>query len=168
MGPANQACCFFGVGHSVPATNMVYIYSELTDHYICYAFNINVDKMGAANVMRILYVITIFYHAQLSTEERLYLHAARLGDYALLREILDLDETTPGDLRRINVNCLDYMGRNALHLAVDSESVECIELLLDTINWECQEEVSGSQRGVKWFAHQLAPTCRTNNYILIR
>lgn len=78
----------------------------------------------------------------MTTEERLYLHAARLGDYALLREMLDLTElASPRDQRRLNVNSVDYMGRNALHLAVDSESVECIELLLDTINWECQEEV---------------------------
>jgi hypothetical protein len=78
---------------------------------------------------------------QLSTEERLYLHAARLGDHAQLRELLNLDEANSGEIRRINVNSLDYMGRNALHLAVDAESVECIELLLSMINWECQEEV---------------------------
>lgn len=79
----------------------------------------------------------------MTTEERLYLHAARLGDYALVKEIIESDyEANYGEQSRINVNCLDYMGRNALHLAVDSESVECIELLLDTIDWECQEEVS--------------------------
>ena len=32
------------------------------------------------------------------------------------------------------------MGRNALHLAVDSESMECIELLLDKQSFECIEE----------------------------
>jgi len=32
------------------------------------------------------------------------------------------------------------MGRSALHLAVDSESMETIELLLDRINFECIEE----------------------------
>ena len=84
---------------------------------------------------------------QLSTEERLYLHAARVGDYGLVREILDCadhhghqsgDQFTAG----INVNCIDYMGRNALHLAVDSENIECVELLLDRLSWECQEEVN--------------------------
>jgi ankyrin repeat protein len=40
----------------------------------------------------------------------------------------------------LNVNCLDYMGRSALHLAVDSESMEAVELLLDRVNYECVEE----------------------------
>ena len=81
---------------------------------------------------------------QLTTEERLYLHAARMGDYGLLREILESAElclTMSGEVSGININCVDYMGRNALHLAVDSENAECIELLLDRLNWECQEEV---------------------------
>lgn len=89
----------------------------------------------------------------MSTEERLYLHAARVGDYGLVREILDcaadwqsqwtsVDQLAAG----INVNCIDYMGRNALHLAVDSENIECIELLLDRLSWECQEEVHNLPR----------------------
>jgi len=32
------------------------------------------------------------------------------------------------------------MGRSALHLAVDSESMETVELLLDRVNFECIEE----------------------------
>jgi len=78
----------------------------------------------------------------LTTEERLYLHAARVGNYSLVRDILescDQRQSTSGG--GINVNCIDYMGRNALHLAVDSENVECIELLLDRLSYECQEEV---------------------------
>jgi len=96
----------------------------------------------------------------LTTEERLYLHAARVGDYGLVREILDCADhwqsqqsTSSADLQHqqqpadgINVNCIDYMGRNALHLAVDSENVECIELLLDRLSWECQEEVVETRR----------------------
>ncbi|KAK2166717.1 hypothetical protein LSH36_36g02035, partial [Paralvinella palmiformis] len=31
----------------------------------------------------------------------------------------------------LNPNCVDYMGRNALHLAIDSESVEAIEILME-------------------------------------
>jgi len=81
---------------------------------------------------------------QLTTEERLYLHAARVGDYGLVREILesaDLCHATSGEQHGINVNCIDYMGRNALHLAVDSENSDCIKLLLDRLSCECQEEV---------------------------
>ena len=76
----------------------------------------------------------------------MYLHAARVGDYGLLRDILECADQWHGSLAfsdhsGININCTDYMGRNALHLAVDSENVECIELLLDRLSWECHEEV---------------------------
>ena len=88
---------------------------------------------------------------QLTTEERLYLHAARVGDYGLLREIHDCAahqwQSTSSDQAglqpaAINVNCTDYMGRNALHLAVDSENIDCIELLLDRLSSQCHEEVN--------------------------
>ena len=46
----------------------------------------------------------------------------------------------PAKLPRLNVNCLDYMGRSALHLAVDSESTETVELLLEKMDFECTEE----------------------------
>jgi hypothetical protein len=67
----------------------------------------------------------------------LYLHAARLGDNVLLREIIDQQET---DALRFNVNCVDYMGRNALHLAVDSENLETVEIIMDQVAWECMSE----------------------------
>ncbi|TPP64826.1 Transient receptor potential channel [Fasciola gigantica] len=44
------------------------------------------------------------------------------------------------DSPEFNVNCVDYMGRNALHLAVDSENTEAMEMLLDKLNFECIEE----------------------------
>ena len=71
---------------------------------------------------------------QLSDEERVYLNAAALGDVPIIRQSLEENDST------LNVNCVDYMGRSALHLAVDSESLEAIELLLDRINFECIEE----------------------------
>jgi len=64
-----------------------------------------------------------------------YLNAAALGDVPIIRQ--SLEETNEISL---NVNCVDYMGRSALHLAVDSESMEAVELLLDRINFECIEE----------------------------
>lgn len=39
-----------------------------------------------------------------------------------------------------NVNCVDYMGRSALHLAIDSEKLDVIEILLDNVNFNCIEE----------------------------
>ena len=40
----------------------------------------------------------------------------------------------------LNVNCLDYMGRSALHLAIDSEKLDVIEVLLDNLSFNCIEE----------------------------
>lgn len=73
---------------------------------------------------------------KLTDEERVYLNAAALGDVPIVRQ--SLGETTSNDT--LNVNCVDYMGRSALHLAVDSESMETVELLLDRVNFECIEE----------------------------
>ena len=77
------------------------------------------------------YVLVVI---QLSDEERVYLNAAALGDVPIIRQSLEENDST------LNVNCVDYMGRSGLHLAVDSESLEAIELLLDRINFECIEE----------------------------
>ena len=74
---------------------------------------------------------------KLTDEERVYLNAAALGDVPIVRQSLG-DTTSNNDT--LNVNCVDYMGRSALHLAVDSESMETVELLLDRVNFECFEE----------------------------
>jgi len=71
---------------------------------------------------------------QLSDEEHVYLTAAVQGDVPIIRQSLDEAEAS------LNINCVDYMGRSALHLAVDSENIEAIELLLEKINFECVEE----------------------------
>ena len=76
------------------------------------------------------------YILQLSAEERLYLHAARMGDMILLNEVT---ESTEG-ISKLNWNCVDYMGRNALHLAVDSENIDMIETLIEKVTFECIEE----------------------------
>ena len=73
---------------------------------------------------------------QLSTEERLLLHAARLGDIGIIRDLLEDEEL----YAKININCMDYMGRNALFLAVDSDNLAAIEILMEKVNWDCIEE----------------------------
>lgn len=72
---------------------------------------------------------------QLTDEERVYLNAAALGDVGIVRQ--SIEDSTDGTL---NNNCLDYMGRNALHLAIDSEKIDVIEILADTLNFNCIEE----------------------------
>jgi len=72
---------------------------------------------------------------QLTDEERVYLNAAAMGDVPIIRQSLEEENDVV-----LNVNCVDYMGRSALHLAVDSENLEAIELLLDRMNFKCIEE----------------------------
>jgi len=73
--------------------------------------------------------------AQLTDEEHVYLTAAAQGDVPIIRQSLE-DDPDPS----LNINCVDYMGRSALHLAVDSESIETVELLLEKLSFENIEE----------------------------
>ncbi|XP_025087997.1 short transient receptor potential channel 3-like isoform X2 [Pomacea canaliculata] len=72
---------------------------------------------------------------QLTDEERVFLNAAYLGDVGIVRQ--SLEESAESSL---SVNCVDYMGRNALHLAIDSEKLDIIEILLDNLSFNCIEE----------------------------
>ena len=58
-----------------------------------------------------------------------------MGDLALVNEILE----KRGE-QHINWNCVDYMGRNSLHLAVDAEKLDLIEALMEQLSFEGMEE----------------------------
>ena len=60
----------------------------------------------------------------------MYLNAAATNDVIFLRGVMAGNDWVPPNF---NYNCVDYMGRSALHLAVDVENIEVIELLLDKI-----------------------------------
>ncbi|BFZ03481.1 hypothetical protein BsWGS_06520 [Bradybaena similaris] len=80
-------------------------------------------------------LFTNFEDVQLTDEERVFLNAAYLGDVGIVRQ--SLEDSAESSL---NVNCVDYMGRNALHLAIDSEKLDVIEILLDNLSFNCIEE----------------------------
>ncbi|XP_023651748.1 short transient receptor potential channel 3 isoform X2 [Paramormyrops kingsleyae] len=61
-----------------------------------------------------------------SWEER-FLEAAEYGNIPVVRKMLE-------ETRAPNVNCVDYMGQNALQLAVGNEHLEVTELLLKCDN----------------------------------
>uniref|UniRef100_A0AAY4E635 Transient receptor ion channel domain-containing protein n=1 Tax=Denticeps clupeoides TaxID=299321 RepID=A0AAY4E635_9TELE len=61
-----------------------------------------------------------------STEER-FLEAAEYGNVPVVRKML-------AELPDLNVSCVDYMGQNALQLAVANEHLEVTELLLKKDN----------------------------------
>ncbi|KAK0137199.1 Short transient receptor potential channel 7 [Merluccius polli] len=59
----------------------------------------------------------------LTAEEERFLDAAEYGNIPVVRKMLD-------DSKTLNYNCVDYMGQNALQLAVGNEHLEVTELLL--------------------------------------
>ncbi|OCT97102.1 hypothetical protein XELAEV_18009325mg [Xenopus laevis] len=63
----------------------------------------------------------------LTPEEERFLDAAEYGNIPVVRKMLEESKT-------LNVNCVDYMGQNALQLAVGNEHLEVTELLLKKDN----------------------------------
>uniref|UniRef100_A0A8I3MK71 Transient receptor potential cation channel subfamily C member 6 n=1 Tax=Canis lupus familiaris TaxID=9615 RepID=A0A8I3MK71_CANLF len=63
----------------------------------------------------------------LSVEEERFLDAAEYGNIPVVRKMLE-------ECLSLNVNCVDYMGQNALQLAVANEHLEITELLLKKEN----------------------------------
>ncbi|XP_077103360.1 short transient receptor potential channel 7b [Siphateles boraxobius] len=61
--------------------------------------------------------------SSLTVEEERFLDAAEYGNIPVVRKMLDESKT-------LNFNCVDYMGQNALQLAVGNEHLEVTELLL--------------------------------------
>ncbi|XP_060935927.1 short transient receptor potential channel 7b isoform X1 [Limanda limanda] len=59
----------------------------------------------------------------LTAEEERFLEAAEYGNIPVVRKMLEESKT-------LNFNCVDYMGQNALQLAVGNEHLEVTELLL--------------------------------------
>jgi ankyrin repeat protein len=64
---------------------------------------------------------------QLSLEEKKFLLAAERGDISTVKYYLD--EANHFD--KFNMNTVDPLGRSALHIAIEYENIEMIELLLN-------------------------------------
>lgn len=65
---------------------------------------------------------------QLSDNEKAYLGSVVANDVIQLRNILeDLENNSIS----FNYDCHDFRGRSALHLAVENENIEIIEMLID-------------------------------------
>ncbi|XP_068174143.1 short transient receptor potential channel 6 [Antennarius striatus] len=63
----------------------------------------------------------------LSMTEELFLDAAEYGNILEVRRLLE-------EVRELNINCVNYMGQNALQLAVANEHLEVTRLLLSQNN----------------------------------
>ncbi|XP_026531286.1 short transient receptor potential channel 4 isoform X4 [Notechis scutatus] len=64
--------------------------------------------------------------SELSPAEKAYLNAVEKGDYASVKQVLEEAEL----YFKININCIDPLGRTALLIAIENENLEFIELLL--------------------------------------
>uniref|UniRef100_A0A4W5N2U8 Transient receptor potential cation channel, subfamily C, member 4a n=1 Tax=Hucho hucho TaxID=62062 RepID=A0A4W5N2U8_9TELE len=64
--------------------------------------------------------------SELSGLEKNFLGAVEKGDYASVKQALEEAEI----YFRININCIDPLGRTALLIAIENENLEIIELLL--------------------------------------
>ncbi|KAL4647755.1 short transient receptor potential channel 4-like [Arapaima gigas] len=63
---------------------------------------------------------------ELSTLEKAYLNAVERGDFASVKQTLEEAEI----YFKININCVDPLGRTALLIAIENENVDIIQLLL--------------------------------------
>ena len=71
--------------------------------------------------------------SELSHSEKAYLNAVEKGDYATVKKALEEAEI----YFKININCIDPLGRTALLIAIENENLELIELLLSFMYmWE--------------------------------
>lgn len=64
--------------------------------------------------------------SELSPLEKTYLGAVEKGDYGSVKQALEEAEI----YFKININCIDPLGRTALLIAIENENLEIIELLL--------------------------------------
>lgn len=64
--------------------------------------------------------------SELSALEKAYLGAVEKGDYSSVKQALEEAEI----YFRININCVDPLGRTALLIAIENENLDIIDLLL--------------------------------------
>lgn len=112
--------------------------------------------------------------SELSALERAYLGAVERGDYGSVKQALEEAEI----YFRININCIDPLGRTALLIAIENENLEIIELLLsynvyvgDALLHAIRKEVVGAvelllnhkkprgEKQVLWIHHHALNRC---------
>ncbi|XP_014208151.1 transient receptor potential-gamma protein [Copidosoma floridanum] len=64
---------------------------------------------------------------RLSLDDKKFLLAVERGDVAGVRKMLELD----AGKTKININCVDPLGRSALLMAIDNENLEMVSLLIE-------------------------------------
>ncbi|XP_036148851.1 transient-receptor-potential-like protein [Monomorium pharaonis] len=70
----------------------------------------------------------LHFPRSLTIEEKKYLLAVERGDMSNVKKLLQL--ANKGKEKQLDVNCVDSLGRSALTLAIESENLEMVELLI--------------------------------------
>ncbi|CAL8094546.1 unnamed protein product [Calicophoron daubneyi] len=74
----------------------------------------------------------LVFNSQLQDKEYVYLNAAEFGEVEVVRELIN----DP----KLDVNCVDYMGRNALLLAIKNENIDLVNTLVGALNFYAIED----------------------------
>ncbi|KAM7542454.1 hypothetical protein Aperf_G00000010997 [Anoplocephala perfoliata] len=74
----------------------------------------------------------LVFKSQLQDKEYVFLNAAEFGEVEVVKELLN-DPT-------LNVDCVDYMGRNAVLLAMKTENIELIDALVGRLSFYAVED----------------------------
>ncbi|VDP74358.1 unnamed protein product [Echinostoma caproni] len=74
----------------------------------------------------------LVFRTQLQDKEYVYLNAAEFGEVEVVKELL----SDP----KLDANCVDYMGRNALLLAIKNEHIDLVDILVGNLNFYAVED----------------------------
>ncbi|KAF8572422.1 hypothetical protein P879_01035 [Paragonimus westermani] len=74
----------------------------------------------------------LVFRTELKDKEYVYLNASEFGEIDVVRELLDDPQ--------LDVNCVDYMGRNALLLAIKNENIDLVDLLVSNLDFYAIED----------------------------
>uniref|UniRef100_A0A8K9VBQ9 Transient receptor potential cation channel, subfamily C, member 4b n=1 Tax=Oncorhynchus mykiss TaxID=8022 RepID=A0A8K9VBQ9_ONCMY len=105
--------------------------------------------------------------SELSVLEKNYLGAVEKGDYASVKQALEEAEI----YFRININCIDPLGRTALLIAIENENLEIIELLLSYNVYVGDALLHAIRKEFSNFTPDITPiilAAHTNNYEIIK
>ncbi|KAL3310517.1 Short transient receptor putative channel 2 [Cichlidogyrus casuarinus] len=74
----------------------------------------------------------LVFGSHLKDQEYVYLNAAEFGEVEIVKDLIEE--------REFNSNCVDYMGRNALLLAMKTENIELIDNLIAKLGFHAVED----------------------------
>lgn len=97
-----------------------------------FAAHLGKAKKETVAGMKLLSEDGLVFRSHLKDKEYVFLNASEFGEVEVVKELL----CDPS----LNVDCVDYMGRNAILLAMKTENIELIGCLVDKLNFFAVED----------------------------